>query len=77
MEPNLTYWASVDSYSPRHELIISSQRNSILTNFLEKRPLWDLSIENALFVTLGQIVELAKEPMVEEDSIIFDPLSQS
>ena len=44
--------------------------------FVEKRTLWVLSIENELFVTLEQIIELAKEPiipMVEEYSIIFDP----
>ena len=38
--------------------------------------MWVLSIENELFVTLEQIIELAKEPiilMVEEYSIIFDP----
>ena len=36
--------------------------------------MWDLSIENALFVTLEQILELAKKPMVpivKKDSIIF------
>lgn len=56
--------------------IKSSQKKGILTTFLETRPLWDFSIENALFVTLEQLVELAEEPMTpmgEEDSIIFNP----
>ena len=83
MELNRTYWTVklflswfLVSKTRTTMVIISNQKKSVFTNFLETRSLWDRSIENALFVTLEKILELAKKPMVpivKKDSIIFYP----
>ena len=77
---HIGHWShsSIGSYSPSHEpqWLWSAPTERVFSQILRDKNMWVLSIENELFVTLEQIIELAKEPiilMVEEYSIIFDP----